>query len=59
MNSPKWSVTGAELASDGQPVFANGMSRRQWLTATAVDRKADLIAQLTNPDLEEADDVPE
>jgi hypothetical protein len=38
---------------DGRPVFADGMSRRRWLEATAEDRNAQLVAELR------ADPIPD
>lgn len=39
----------APLASDGQPVFLDGLSRRQWLEATKEQRKAEFINALLHP----------
>lgn len=43
-------VTGAVVASDGSPVFGDGLSRRQWLAAHADERKAAFIAELRQTD---------
>lgn len=37
------------LASDGQPLFTEGLSRRQWLDATKDERKAAFLAELLSP----------
>ena len=61
------SVTGAELASDGAPVFAEldgePVSRRQYLERTRPDRREALIAELRGvaetADIYDHDNEPE
>lgn len=44
-------MTGAQLdPEDGNPIFADGMSRKRWLDATKDQRKAKFIAELRTPD---------
>ena len=52
-DAPEYSATGA-LLIDGQPWFADldgvPMNRRQYLEATKDERRAEMIAALTEPD---------
>jgi hypothetical protein len=47
--APTENAFGIAIASDGMPVFADGLSRRQWLAEHADERKQAIIAELRAP----------